>query len=1210
MRIRHIEMVGFKSFVDKTRINLHEGISVVVGPNGCGKSNIVDAIRWVMGEMSVKSLRGKDMIDVLFSGSESRKPTSMAQVSLMFSCEDGIHPIGFENVPEIEITRRLYRSGESEYLINRVPCRLKDISEMLMDTGAGSKSYAIIEQGQIAKVLSAKPVDRRVLIEEASGTTKFRHRREETQRKIEATRQNLDRLQDLMTEVKRRVISLARQAGKARRYKEFSDEVKTIDMELAARESREIASKEKELERVVKGLQDKILGAQNAIAAEEAKAEAEQLEHLKAAKALESRRAELALKSSEIQNFESQRSNLQREIASHTARIETFESESAKSAEAMPGYELEAQAAAEESTQIVAEMEQVNQRLADLEKQLGVYRQSRGKTAEAAEEIRRAIHQTAGRLAALNGRIENFAEKRVRDEKKIVELTQHLGKLERESGVLKEEIDRLAAEEAEYLARKQEFKEVEPQLVAKLGHLKVERRNARDKFESMKSQHQSAVMQLESLQNMKNKMEGYSEGVKNLFAAAREQGPADAAAPKGLLGLLGDFIEVKPEYEAAVEAVLGDRVQGVLVQGQSEGISAADFLKSGQAGRSTFIPMQVRPPHGLYPEQTLSQSRGPLAEHVQCDPLYAPILDSLLDNVLLVDDLETAVRLHNANGYTGSYVTPDGEFVDPYGVITGGSIKALSTGILRNNRRIRSLIDQIVELERNVETAGATYEAIDSETIKTEEELARLREQYDAVARSLSECEESIHRARGEDEGLTSRKKSVSEQIEQARTEMAQMEEEGQRAAQEIDELEKGIEKSRQELQVHEDALFEGAQKLESLHGEVTATTAHLAGLRERKKAADNRETQLRWAITRTQEDMQRRLDAIEEDRRIIAQDKEKLSAVETEMSHKAAEAAEFEKALEKDRIALSEKEEEHSQAESRLRLMRKDLDALTQELNRSEVTGIELKMKRDHISSRLVDKYGLDLADLPEECGRDETIDPAALYERRKFLAEKISSIGEVNLSAIEEYTEESERLEFFKTQKEDLEKAVESLERAIARINRESKERFVKTFALVAEKFAQVIPTLFGGGHAKLELTEPDNPLESGVEISVRPPGKKLSNINLLSGGEKALASIGLIFSIFLIKSSPFCFLDEVDAPLDDVNVDRFNELIKMIRMHSQVILITHNKRTMNISECLYGVSMQEAGVSKLVGVRFDDNERIDSDSDSEMPEEMAAS
>ncbi len=1209
MRIRHIEMVGFKSFVDKTRINFHEGISVVVGPNGCGKSNVVDAIRWVMGEMSVKSLRGKDMIDILFSGSKNRKPTSMAQVSLVFSCEDGIHPIGFENVPEIEITRRLYRSGESEYLINRVPCRLKDINEMLMDTGAGSKSYAIIEQGQIAKVLSAKPIDRRVLIEEASGTTKFRYRREETQRKIEATRQNLERLQDLMTEVKRRVISLARQAGKARRHKEFTEEIRTIDLELAARESDEISRKEKELDRVVGGLKDKILGSQNSIAARETQADARQLDHLKAAKALESRREELAEKSGEIKELETRRSTLGREIARYTARIETFESESLKSAEALPEYEKEAEEAAREAGRIADEILEVQSRLADLEGQLGVYRQSRRQTADAAENIRRATHQAAGQLASLNGRIESFAYKRGRDDKKIVELTQILNKLGQESQILREEIERLAVEESQLAAQKAEMKEREPELLTKLGNLKIERNTARENLETVRGRHQAAVAQLESLERMKSNMEGYSEGVRNLFAAVREEGSDKAKTPGGLLGLLGDVIEVGPEYEAALEAVLGDRVQGVLVQGQNEGMEALGFLKAGEAGRSTVIPMQVRPPRAEYPGETLAQSCGPLAQHVQCAPNYAPIVSSLLDNVLLVDDLKTAVRLHNANGYTGSFVTSDGEFVDPYGVITGGSKKALSSGILRNNRRIRVLVEQIVDLEGKLESVGESYRAADEETRRIDEELIELREQYNQVARTLSECEENIRRSRGEDKGLAARRQSVDEQLTQVRDELAQMDDEGSQAAAEVAELDGKVAQLRKELQTHEDALFEGAQKLEFLQEDVTKTTAHLAGLREKKKAALNRETQVRWALTRTQEDLDRRSLAIAEDQQLIVVDTGKLTAIEEEMAGKTVAAAEFENALNRDRISLTEGEETHAEAESQLRVMRRDLDALTQELNRSELSVIELRMKRDGIISRLVDKYGMDLSDLPEEYGKDDSIDAATLYDRRKHLAEKIAAIGEVNLSAIEEHTEESERLEFFTKQKEDLEMAIGSLERAIARINHESIERFTKTFELVAEKFAEVIPTLFGGGQAHLELTEPDKPLESGVEISVRPPGKKLRNINLLSGGEKALASIGLIFSIFLIKSSPFCFLDEVDAPLDDVNIDRFNEMIQMIREHSQVIVITHNKRTMNISECLYGVSMEEAGVSKLVGVKFDGEDGIDCEDDTTQPLEAAA-
>ncbi len=369
MRIRNIDMVGFKSFTDKTRIVFHDGISVVVGPNGCGKSNIVDAIRWVMGEQSAKSLRGGEMMDVLFAGAEGRKPTGMAQVSLLFSCDDGVYPAGYETVSEIEITRRLYRSGESEYQINRVACRLKDIQEMLMDTGVGSRTYSIIEQGQIAKVLSAKPQERRFLIEEAAGTTKFRHRREETERKIESTRQNLEQISILLTEIRHHVGSLARQAGKARRYKEFSDEVRTIDLELTAREAHELSLREAESERLTASLKERIVSSQAQVAADEAQIEARRLDYLREAKALETRRVEMAGRNEELHRAESARSDLQREAAEETARIEAYQSESTKAMDAAPGHESESEAALDEARAVAAEMAGKQTELDDLVRQ-------------------------------------------------------------------------------------------------------------------------------------------------------------------------------------------------------------------------------------------------------------------------------------------------------------------------------------------------------------------------------------------------------------------------------------------------------------------------------------------------------------------------------------------------------------------------------------------------------------------------------------------------------------------------------------------------------------------------------------------------------------------------------------------------------------------------------------------------------------------------
>lgn len=1190
MRISHIELLGFKSFVEKTRIVFDKGITVVVGPNGCGKSNVVDAMRWVMGELSAKSLRGSEMLDVIFSGSEHRKPVSLAQVAMTFSCDDGVYPPGYDGVAEIEIMRRLYRSGESEYHINRTPCRLKDIQELLMDTGIGAKTYAIVEQGQIAKILSAKPTDRRFLIEEAAGITKYRVRREETERKIEGTRQNLERVSDVIGEIRRLVNSLARQAGKARRYREYADELRAVDLELTARERAELIAKQAEAERLLAELRERIEQSSTAIAAQETSQEARHLEHLKAAKDLEGLQAELAALKERIHASEEERGRYLRAVAEEQARLDTIAAESEKAVGSIPDQERQAEEASAEARENATKLDDGDRKLRVLNESLTALRAARREHGARADRLRAQNAESSRGAAALEGRIEALENRRSDDGNRLREIgirAEQISAARAESDVL---IDANAGRLAEWRESLGALTRQSEDRVERMKALREENERRRATFEELRAEARSTQAELESLERMRDNLEGYSDGVKSLLSVERETG---SPARPSILGLLGDMLEVPPAYETAVEAVLGDRVQGVLLKDQSDAMSAADFLKRGESGRSTFIPMQVKPARGVYPERTLVQTQGPLGELVSCRQEYAPVIGALLDDVLLVDDLPTAVRLHNENGYTGAFVTVDGEYVDAYGIITGGSKNALTSGIIEKNRRIRELRDALEA--RKAETAEAEKNYLYGVGLleRLEEEQRALHEELDRARGSIAELEAEARRLSSERAGLEAEAVRLVEQSDKLRAEQARRGEEIAAARRDAEALRAAAQAARDELAEVEQRLRSGSTELDELQNQVTTLTAELAGLRERHKAAMDRETRARWALTRIQEDMERRRGAVDAARSRIGEQRAASQAVETALAAMAMDAAERQVVIGAARQAIETLEQELAASDARLRVMRRDVDGLTQELSRREVSGVEFKMRLEALASRVLDKYGLDIETLPAEFGDDDAIDTAPLAERRRELSERLAAMGEVNVSAIEEHEAESKRLSFYETQKADLETALADLEKAIAKINKESKTRFLATFELVAARFGEVIPMLFGGGKAQMELTDPENPLESGIEISVRPPGKKLTTLNLLSGGEKALSSIGLIFAIFLIKPSPFCLLDEVDAPLDDANIDRFNELIEKIRAHSQVILITHNKRTMKIAETLYGVSMQEPGVSQLVSVRFEDED-----------------
>ncbi|MCB9479325.1 MAG: chromosome segregation protein SMC [Deltaproteobacteria bacterium] len=1194
MRIQHLELVGFKSFADKTRLTFDDGITVIVGPNGCGKSNVVDAIRWVMGELSAKSLRGNEMMDVIFAGSTGRKPISMAQVSMVFSCDDGLYPQGYENVAEIEITRRLFRSGESQYLINRMPCRLKDIQEMLMDTGIGARTYAVIEQGQIAKLLSMKPTERRFLIEEAAGTTKYRVRREETQRKIDQTRSNLDRVEDVVSEVRRQVNSLARQAGKARRYKEYADSLKAIEFELAARESRVLSEEDAAVSARLAELKRNIEQATASIETEEQNLEARRLDHLKASREAEQRQEQLSGLSDEIRVAESELASLRQQIAEHQAKVAHLELECRKAEDAIPGHAADAETAGAEARECDGRIESLQGHLTEMQQRLAIFRETRQDNMTNAERLRREIAEATHRVASLAGQVEASEAGRTRDEESVAalqikhaELAELIANLEGESAAQQDDVDTLRARRAELEESLTQARAAANESQSRLDAAKHELDRARSEHESVKARH-------ESLLAVKRSLEGYSEGVKRLLST--DEGAERAA---GALDVLGHLIEVEPRFEPALEAALGNRVQGVVFEQAEQCLAAAQQLSTGEPARYTFVPVGLRPAKADYPETTRSQTLGPLSEFVRADERFRGTVASLLDNVLVVESLDEALRLHKANGYAGAFVTLSGEYIDPYGVITGGAKEAAEAGLLARNRRIKELSAESDVLAEKVAEAHRAVEAATAARLAAREHRDGVSASLDQIKDRLAEAEGALKKSKSEGEGLTSQQARLTTQIDQTRTHIAQRAEAAEKALGEMNRLEEHIRQLRGELENREDRLFANSREVDELQHEVTEQSSLLAGLKERRKAAHDRETAATWAKKRMEEDLAARRSQIRQTSELVSELTAKVQAAEGELAGKSDMAGNSREEIAAVRRSLDETEQELTEAETALRAKRHELTAWREENSKAEVRHVELGMKREHIVQRLMDNYGVALDELPEPDELPEDEEATSLDDlkaQRRDLQEMLGKIGEVNVAAVEEHQEASERLDFYLSQKADLDEAIADLEKAIAKINRESKQRFLDAFNAVSERFAVVLPKLFGGGSAQLTLTDPDDPLESGLEISVKPPGKKLTNINLLSGGEKAMSSIGLIFSIFLIKPSPFCLLDEVDAPLDDANIDRFNHLIEMIREHSQVIVITHNKRTMKTAETLYGVSMQEPGVSKLVSVRFDEDEDLD--------------
>jgi len=1173
MKIKRIEITGFKSFVENTTLVFGKGVTAIVGPNGCGKSNVVDAIRWVMGEQSARNLRGKAMEDVIFGGSENRKPFGMAEVSLILDNSDGQAPPGYRDYAEIQVTRRLYRNGDSEYLLNKAPCRLLDVTELFMDTGIGSRAYSIIEQGKIGMIVNAKPEERRSLIEEAAGVTKYKARRKTALRKIEATRQNLLRLGDIIAEVKRQMNSLKRQAGKAERYKEFRDELKGIELQFALRRYGKLAGQ----------------GREAGCAADEKN---RQVEHL--AGQLET--AELSLDQARLAHVEREKdaSRAQEQVFHLTGEIQKVESRLEFSAREVDALISQKERFATEYTDIKAQLESLQTEEAELfetraavDRELGTQQEHLAATEnqlQGLEEQERLLQQ---RLEEARSRLYNLltelsrrggqqteADRRLqaleglqeRNRQEALAVRQQIDKLQVDSGGLTDTLSGMISDRDQLVRRRQELRE-------ELISLQQGNEDVDGKLLVQREELSRQRSRLESLEQLERNLEGYDRGVKTLLSHPEQK--------QRLSGVVADLLEVPAEYETAVEAVLGSRLQALLTE-QVGSIEAAFAVLREEEGRCTFLVPGFELVHSDsdLPGEPLS---GLVKTRSGCEET----LLRLLAGVRLVEDL----RPYLGGGFPPGTVlaTRHGEVLTGRGEITGGGRQSLDQGMLHKKREMKNLGLKVKSLVKEVDGLN--------------ERRARLREDLAAAEEQLRSTEADLHR---QELGVMDREKDLAglrqettrlqERLETLSFEEDQLHEEEQGLQRLLEEARSGHSAAEKE-KVEQEEVVAGLNRenqsirlqTEQVRQQVTAAKVALVGLKERDQGI--RETLDR--IGKTREQLQQRQSVLvsgreEADAKITAlqqeqeQLKKELEALHAQRVEKQTAQADVRDRFEASRRDLDQREED-------IRKLRSRLNQAREELASDQLKHREVAMECEHLRQSFLERYRLDL-DEPAVAERlEDDFDESSAGQRREYLKKRIEDIGEVNLTAIEEFRELEERYNFLTSQQDDLLKSLEGLQSAITKINRTTRKRFREAFDQINGRFRELFPQMFNGGQAELRLTDEDDLLETGIEIAAQPPGKKLQNVSLLSGGEKALTAVALIFSIFQVKPSPFCLLDEVDAPLDDMNIGRFNEAVRQMTTDSQFILITHNKRTMEIADNLYGVTMEDPGVSKLVSVRM---------------------
>jgi len=1179
MKIRSIEIQGFKSFCDRAVVRFDAATTAIVGPNGCGKSNIVDAIRWTMGEQSPQKLRGKAMEEVIFAGSETRGPVGVAEVAITYENTGGLPP-QYASYSEIVVARRLYRDGASEYLINKLPVRLRDVVDLFLGTGVGRAAYSIIEQGRVGFIVSAKPEDRRSILEEAAGVTKYRAKKRVAERRMESTRQNLLRLGDILAEIEKQVGALRRQAQKAERYKRYRTEMRDLELWAATFRMLELHG-----ERGVVGAErDAAQARRSEVASDLARREAEVETSRLALTEEEHALLQLTERSFALSN-EAQLTEQGIKIKGENAEAETRQAErqaheaqlhAAHVAELLASVaQLEGAAAAlsarreEQSVDLASAEAAYKERrsaVQTIEAEVGAVR-DRVAAEQAALAAAEASHQAlGGEHVALRERLLRLQGERTGRGGREAELLREMEALHDRLGAsrgLRERQAQALFEARDVLARLRE---------------RVER--AAIEVEALRDELHRRRSRLGSLKEIERRYEGFQRGVRAIMNGSERR--------QGVRALVAEILSSPAEYEPALEAVLGERLGNVIVDSPETGALAIEFLKRQAEGRSSFIPLELRAGNAHSGELPVGDGvRGPLLSLIDCDPSYTHVAGHLLGDVVVVEDLPRALDLWRRNGHKKTLVTLDGETVDPHGVVTGGS-RDDGSGVLAQKREIREL-EQIVA-------------ALQAQLFEAEQRLVTLQGEQQAASRRV---EGLVEEGRLAELALLSDDKDLARlgsELESVRGAMLRNDEDlcsaGARCA--------AVERECADLLRRVDA---SRALLEELRAATTTLQDDAAAARAELDRAQEATTEARVRLAATENQVLSERTRSEEAQLRQRQEAERAErlAAEAEMSRRRAAQLGLERvglverlgplvqqaARLKSEVELRTLEHQARQAdlhseEAALRQVRQAQAALGEQVADLQLRAQKLEMDHAAVLDRIWERWRIDLLRVAGDYHM-RSVPGDAETARVDELSQIIERMGEVNAHADLEYRELCERRDALAAQKDDVQKALSDLVEAIARINRESKKLFRETFDAVNERFRQVLPRLFQGGRAELVLTDENNLLESGVDIVVQLPGKRLQTLELLSGGEKALTAVSLLFAIFLHRPTPFCLLDEVDAPLDDANVGRFAEMVREMSQGSQFILITHNKRTMEAADQLYGVTMEQPGVSKIVSVRL---------------------
>jgi chromosome segregation protein len=1180
MYLKSLNVVGFKSFADRTTLEFHPGVTAIVGPNGCGKSNVLDSIRWVLGEQSAKALRGSEMKDVIFSGTETRPPLGMAEVSLTFGdCEKDLGTA----YNEVTITRRVFRDGASEYELNKTPCRLRDIHGMFMDTGIGRSAYSIMEQGKIDSILSSRPEDRRAIFEEAAGITKYKSQKKEALRKLENTEANLIRLADIIREVKRQIGSLQRQAGKARRYQASFEELATLESRLGRRQfdtfSTEISSlqsevdgaraKQEQLDADVSGQEEKVSAARSGLAVVEAELLRLREEQSALRNALERAEQRAATNRARVEEFTGLRDQARQEIAGTEEKVRVGE-----------------------------------EQLTHLNAQVDNFTRLRRETQQRFDAEQEALQMLTARIGNVEAERADIEEEKLQQERLHQRQEQELAGLELQQRNFQLRIEALQSEQASLAQRRDEAQALVAQHASRLAQAETllrERRETLQQAQQARREAEEKLREADRSRGETGRAHHQLQARRDALAQLEDQHASAPQATQRLLkaqaaetsvdlqgelhGTLSGHIAVQAGYEAPLALLLGDAVNALILDDDA----AAQSWREKLAGKEqcAFAPLSAARPTPLPSSAGTHASR-----FLTSQPVVSDLVAALLEDAHVVDDLAAGWKLKAAQPQS-TIATRGGELITRSGLLLVGQDTGASLAVLTRQSELRKLEAELIESTNKVAEAQAATDAVRGAL----EEKTNLVEQARAA---VQEAEIAVATQRQEERAAQSAAAQIARQVEDATREMTRLNAQEQVDHERHERLREAMasasaarqeaEARMQELQTQLDELASEEQAqtnaLTESRIELATQTQQCDAWQQQREPVANRLQELRELVElRTRE-------SHEHERRVV-QAKEEISSAEREHVEKSEALARVVGELD---LALTRRSGAQAQIdgqESVLRTLRREHGEIQTARSENEVKLAEQKLFLGNLRERFRRDYHKELEDLPPltaaSADSDAATDWAALEIEVAAKRAALDAIGPVNLEAITEYDELEQRYTFLTGQETDLLTAKDQILKAIQEINRTTQKLFAETFEQVKANFQEMFTELFGGGKASLTLMDESDPLECGIDIVAKPPGKQTQTVSLLSGGERTMTAVALLFAIYMVKPSPFCVLDELDAPLDESNINRFIKILKRFVQQSQFVVITHNKRTISIADVLYGVTMEERGVSKFVSLRL---------------------